>query len=58
MNCPRCGSSKTKCELRKEGKGKKAVETNIVDERCLDCGWYGNHVKQVNLETNGPVVQR
>ncbi len=43
MSCPRCGSNRTSRALRKEGTGKKAVVTNIMEEWCDDCGWYGNH---------------
>lgn len=46
MNCPRCGGHRTKRERRKEGRGKKAVLTDIVDEWCEECGWHGEHIFQ------------
>lgn len=50
MNCPRCGSNRTSRALRKEGKGKNAKVSNLMEEWCDDCGWYGNHkVEPVNV---------
>ena len=51
MNCPRCGSQKTRRSVRKEKKTVKKVvdgetvedkteEKKVVEERCDDCGWY------------------
>ena len=43
MNCPRCGSDKTKQEKRYEGRGKTRTWTGIINEDCLDCHWHGHH---------------